>query len=136
MKSETLSEKVPRRNRSRQRERLLDVLRSTETHPSASWLFEELRAEFPRLSLGTVYRNLDVLIEDGEIEPVPETGGLRRFCGTTQTHHHFQCDECGGIMDIEFSLSRKLKAQVEGDYGIMLRKARIHCEGLCPDCSA
>jgi Fe2+ or Zn2+ uptake regulation protein len=125
-----------RRNRSQQRERLLELLRGTDGHPTAGSLHTALRAEFPRLSLGTVYRNLDVLISQGDVAEIPDTDGIRRFDGNTAPHHHFVCDRCGSIQDLDLPLPRGLFTRLRRKRGLLPRQLRIRCQGLCQECSA
>ena len=87
---------------SKQREALLTLLRSTRSHPSADWLYENLRKEFPNISLGTVYRNLTFLVDNGMAMKVPCSDGSVHFDGNVNPHYHFQCVNCGKVMDLNF----------------------------------
>jgi Fe2+ or Zn2+ uptake regulation protein len=124
-----------RRNRTVQRERLLEILRSTDTHPSAADLFEGLRAEFPRISLGTVYRNLEVLVCEGSIEQVPSRSGVMRYDANPRPHHHFVCESCGDIRDLDIRLPRALAARLERRYKLRAERIRADFFGLCESCS-
>ncbi len=124
-----------RRNRTRQRQRLLEILRSTDCHPTAASLYEAVRVDSPRLSLGTVYRNLDVLASDGEIEAVPCTDGAVRYDGNVEPHHHFICDRCDEIEDLELSLPRGLAARLRREHGLTPCRVRIDFSGLCRECT-
>jgi Fur family transcriptional regulator, peroxide stress response regulator len=75
----------------RQRERLLAILRSTESHPTAAWLYDRLKEEFPSLSLGTVYRNLAILIEQRLAKKIDEGSTFDRFEAKTTLHYHLIC---------------------------------------------
>jgi Fe2+ or Zn2+ uptake regulation protein len=126
----------PRRlHRTAQRERLLAVLRASEEHPTAAQLHRALLADFPRLSLGTVYRNLDVLVDQGEIEVVPAPSGVLRYDGNRSPHHHFSCESCGGILDIELPMPRRLAARLQRERALRVHKVRIEFIGLCSACS-
>jgi Fe2+ or Zn2+ uptake regulation protein len=132
----TPSSARPRRlNRTAQRERLLEVLRASQEHPTAAQLHRALLAEFPRLSLGTVYRNLDVLVDQGEIDVVPAPSGVLRYDGNRAPHHHFSCEACGGILDIELPAPRRLAARIARERALRVRKVRIEFIGLCSACS-
>jgi Fe2+ or Zn2+ uptake regulation protein len=124
-----------RRNRTQQRERILELLRGTDTHPTANWIHETLVAEFPRLSLGTVYRNLEVLVSDGLVEEVPTPSGASRYDGNPEPHHHFVCDHCGRIVDLEIPLAEGIAARVRRRYGLRPTRFRIDFYGLCRACS-
>ena len=84
---------------SRQREALIELLRSTKTHPDAEWLYEGLRKENPHISLGTVYRNLRQLTDAGEILEL-NYGSISHYDGDISPHYHMQCDNCKSIVDI------------------------------------
>ena len=77
--------------KSRQREAIIRVLMSTTSHPTAEWVYEEVKKEIPNVSLGTVYRNLKLLKERGEILELEQTGHYRRFDGNSANHYHFRC---------------------------------------------
>ena len=79
---------------SKQREALLTLLRSTRSHPSADWLYENLRKEFPNISLGTVYRNLAQLAENGDILKISTSANKEHFDGFVHRHFHCVCNKC------------------------------------------
>ena len=133
--SSTPSSTPARRNRTVQRERLLEMLRSTDAHPTAADLFEGLRAEFPRISLGTVYRNLEVLVCEGQIEQVPSRAGVMRYDANPKPHHHFVCESCGEIRDLDLRLPPSLATRLERRYRLHAERIRADFFGLCPRCS-
>jgi Fe2+ or Zn2+ uptake regulation protein len=135
MRASPLEKEPSRRNHSWQRQRLLELLRSTDSHPTAASLHVALRVDFPRLSLGTVYRNLDVLVSEGEIEAVPSGGGVVRYDGNPVPHHHFVCEHCGEIEDLELPLPRGLLTRLQRRHGLTPRRVRIDFYGLCRACS-
>ena len=85
---------------SKQKEILLNVLCSTNCHPDADWIYEQARKELPNISLGTVYRNLAKMSQDGTILKLNMNDGRDHFDGNTARHHHMVCRECGAIIDI------------------------------------
>lgn len=87
------------KNYSRQREAILTVLRSTDTHPTADWVYSEVRKTLPNISLGTVYRNLAALSESGEILSINVGDGKEHFDGNHAPHLHLYCQSCGNIVD-------------------------------------
>ena len=89
------------RKYSRQREAILAKIRSTTSHPTADWIYQELKEGFPNLSLGTVYRNLVLFREDGDIVSVGSVNGQERFDGNTLPHGHFVCQKCTAVIDID-----------------------------------
>ena len=126
---------VPRRRHStRQRRRLLELLQADRSHPTAAELFERARPEFPSLSLGTVYRNLDVLISEGLAEAVPSESGALRYDGNPKPHHHFICEQCGAIQDVELALPDQLHRSLAKEYDLRAGRTRVHFFGLCLSC--
>ena len=91
------------KNRSKKRDAILEKLRSTDCHPTADWLLQELREDYPDLSLATVYRNLALFKEDGSAISVGVIDGKERFDGTTCPHAHFVCRSCNAVYDIDLS---------------------------------
>jgi Fe2+ or Zn2+ uptake regulation protein len=124
-----------RRNRTRQRECILELLRGSDSHPTAQWIHEALLDEFPRLSLGTVYRNLEVLASEGLLDEVPAPGPASRYDGNLEPHHHFLCEGCGAIEDLEIRVPDGLEARVRRKYRLKPRRFRIDFYGLCRACS-
>jgi Fe2+ or Zn2+ uptake regulation protein len=126
----------PRRKRSRQRDRILAWLRATDIHPNAAEIHAALQPEIPALSLGTVYRNLEVLAAEGEIEEVPSAAGSARYDANLEPHHHFNCDGCGRILDVDLPVPRGLARRLAGEHGLRSRRVRISFFGLCPACES
>jgi len=124
-----------RRNRTRQRERLLELLRASDSHPTAADLHACLSDEFPRISLGTVYRNLEVLASWGAIESVPSSSGPTRYDGNPMPHHHFTCERCGVISDLELRVPASFASRVRREHDLDVRRVRIDFTGLCRSCS-
>lgn len=91
---------IRRQNYSRKREAILNTLRGTTTHPTAEWVYLQLKSTYPDLSLGTVYRNLSQFKEDGTIISVGVVNGQERFDGNTAPHSHFICTSCSAVLDI------------------------------------
>lgn len=88
------------RNYSKQREAILKVLHNSKSHPTAAQVYAEVRKEIPNISLGTVYRNLALLVEDGEILSVTVGDGNDHFDGDNSFHLHLHCKKCGSITDV------------------------------------
>ena len=85
---------------SQQRERIYQMVCETRDHPTAQMVYDALHAEMPRLSLGTVYRNLSILRQDGDIQSVGHAGGMEHFDGEMHPHAHFFCGTCGCVTDL------------------------------------
>lgn len=124
------------RKRSRQRESILAYLRSRTDHPAAETVYQEIRKEMPNISLATVYRNLSLLTEIGEIRKVPVSQGPDRFDANTYPHDHFLCERCGRIMDLEM---RRIEEVAKADgtpFDGRIDRQRTNYYGLCPECLA
>ena len=87
--------------RSKQREAILAVLKGTKIHPTADWVYNEVRKEIPNISLGTVYRNLAKLAEDKTIIKLGIGTGVEHFDACIKQHYHAVCTVCGAISDID-----------------------------------
>ena len=111
------SDKGPPYRRSKQRERILALLRSTDTHPTANWLFGRLKKEFPNLSMGTVYRNIGILVQQGLIGRIAFGSTFDRLDANIAEHYHFICERCDAIIDLEIPLARGLEKRVPASEG-------------------
>jgi len=120
--------------KSRQRDAILRVLMSTTSHPTAEWLYEEVKKEIPNISLGTIYRNLRAMKRQGEILELEQTGTYSRFDGNSANHYHFRCDGCGKVFDIDEPLVPGIDERVEKKTGFRVSHHRLEFRGLCRDC--
>lgn len=118
----------------KQKETILRVLRSTNSHPTADWVYAEVRKELPNISLGTVYRNLRLLRERGEILELEFNGSSSRFDGNAHEHYHFRCEKCGHVFDIDEKVDRKLDERVVQKTGFKISNHRLEFRGLCREC--
>jgi Fur family peroxide stress response transcriptional regulator len=124
-----------RYRKSRQRERILELLRSTGRHPSADWIYDRLKAEFRTLSMGTVYRNLSILIQQGAIKKIDFGSTFDRFDANTEPHHHFICERCGAIVDLNLPVDETLNERVSRATPFQVVRHRIEFFGLCDRCA-
>jgi len=122
------------RRMTKQRRLILDVLRSTDTHPTANWIYDQVRRHIPNISLGTVYRNLNVLQEMGEIMELSYGAGYSRFDGNPRNHYHFECHGCGRVLDVDLPLQIELEEEVERKLDCRLDEHRIEFTGICRRC--
>ena len=123
------------RNRSHKRDAILAMVRSTTDHPTAEWVYHQLKPEIPDLSLATVYRNLTLFKEDGTIKSVGAIAGQERFDGNLDTHGHFVCDSCHAVIDIHVPVdSTHMMTQVESCKGFKVERFNITMHGSCQDC--
>ena len=122
--------------RTQPREVVLDVVRGTDSHPTAEQVHGMVRRRLPRVSLGTVYRNLRRLVETGLVKELP--GPHARFDGNATDHHHFTCTECGRIVDVAGALAdapaRALSARIASLTGLGITHQRIEFYGRCGPC--
>ena len=87
-------------NYSRKRQAIYEFLLSTKEHPSAEWIYNALKSEYPDLSLGTVYRNLKLLEDNGSVKSVAVVDGRERYDALMSPHSHFVCSKCGRVIDV------------------------------------
>jgi len=120
--------------RTKQKEAILRVLRSTTSHPTADWVYAEVRKEIPNISLGTVYRNLKTLQQSGEISEVNFNGTFSRFDGNPDNHYHFRCEKCGGVFDVDEPVNWELDEKVARETGYKIYHHRLEFCGLCKEC--
>lgn len=119
-----------------QRSMILSVLRSMKTHPTADELYEKVRATMPRISLGTVYRNLMMLAELGVVRKLETAGKQMRFDADLSPHVHIRCTSCGRVDDIWADPISLQKHEKDIDFrGYKVTGYSLEYEGLCPDCA-
>lgn len=119
---------------SKQRARILELLHHTDKHPTAIMIFEELRREFPSLSLGNVYRNLNILVEQGFVRELKMGSTFDRFDGNVAPHHHFICEKCGEIDDLDLPHDEALNDKVQALTNGQVNYHRLDFYGSCEKC--
>jgi Fur family ferric uptake transcriptional regulator len=119
----------------RQRKVILEELRKLNTHPSADEIYEVVRHRLPRISLGTVYRNLEVLSELGEIQKLELSGLLKRFDWDTKKHYHIRCVRCSRVDDAPIAPLNQLDNELYGATVFEIIGHNLEFTGLCPECS-
>ena len=123
------------RKHSRKRDAILACLRSTTCHPTAEWVYQQLKPQFPDLSLGTVYRNLAAFKAEGVIDSVGVVNGLERYDGNTIPHAHIVCESCGAVLDLmDINLEDGFLQSVHDTAGGKITDYRLSFYGLCPEC--
>ena len=120
--------------RSKQRERILEILKNTTIHPTAGWIYNKLSQEFAGLSMGTVYRNLNILIEQGLVVKIDFGSTFDRFEANTTPHYHFICEKCGSIRDIDMPVDTSHNEKAEKLTPFKITQHRIKFYGLCNKC--
>nr|WP_321465746.1 transcriptional repressor [uncultured Desulfobulbus sp.] len=117
-----------------QREIILEELRRYTTHPTADELYERIKKKLPRISLATVYRNLEILSEAGLIKKLEISGRQKRFDWDPQDHDHVYCTQCHRIDNIPAATNSFLSVDPGQQKGYRITGCRIEFYGLCPNC--
>ncbi len=126
--------KQPKPRITHQREVILEELRAVTSHPTADELYDQIRQRLPRISLATVYRNLEWLTDQGLVQKIEVGGRQKRFDGNPEKHYHIRCLNCGKVDDIELAPIQTLETSVEGQCGYRILGHRLEFQGLCPAC--
>ena len=117
----------------RQRTVILEELASAG-HPTASEIYDAVRRRLPRISLGTVYRNLDVLAQQGMIRRLALSGSAARFDATRGNHYHVRCVFCDRVEDVSPQPFPGMEAAVRKATDYEVTGVRFECFGVCPEC--
>jgi Fur family ferric uptake transcriptional regulator len=117
-----------------QRRIILEELKKVKTHPTADEIYRIVKKRLPKISLGTIYRNLETLSESGQILKIEVPGTMKRFDGTVDEHQHMRCVSCGAVKDV--NLGRMISIpDITGDVdGCRITGYRLDLIGLCPQC--
>ena len=119
----------------RKRDAILTCLRQTTVHPSADWVYTQLKPQIPDLSLGTVYRNLSYFKEQGDIMSLGTVKGVERFDGNTDPHVHYICTECGCVLDLpEIAVPEELETAAAFSSGGQVTGCQLSFTGICGNC--
>lgn len=118
----------------RQRLMVLRAVRELGCHPGADDIYAEVRKEIPRISLGTVYRNLDVLVRGGLIQKIHTEEGQTRFDGNPSRHYHIRCLRCAIVDDVFAGPFPELEEAASTASGYEVQFFRLEFAGLCPKC--
>lgn len=122
------------RRKSKQREAIIKVLRGTTSHPSAEWIYEQVKKEIPDIGLATVYRNLRALEKAGEVLELHPFNNTARFDGNINTHYHFCCERCGKILDLDEPVDPTIETRIARKTGFKVTRHHLELAGLCLDC--
>lgn len=121
---------------SKQREAIRAFVVDSHNHPTAQDVFVGVQQDFPHISLGTVYRNLMQLADNGEIRKVDVSDGSTHFDGHIASHQHFSCSRCGMIFDIASPDIEEVQRLLSSDFGGQLDSFELTLKGICPECLA
>jgi Fe2+ or Zn2+ uptake regulation protein len=119
---------------SQQRDLILSIVRENESHPTADEVYEAARASDPHISRGTVYRNLNLLSEIGDIHKLSMPSGPDHFDHVLDDHYHFLCRKCNKVFDTSLKYKEALNETPDDMPGFKTEWHRLLLVGLCPDC--
>lgn len=119
---------------SRQRESIKACLMARRDHPTADTIYAAIRKEFPNISLGTVYRNLNLLVELGEIQKLTCGDGADHFDADTSPHYHFVCRKCGHVYDLSLDPLEDINQLAQKHAEGIVDSHKIYFYGTCKKC--
>jgi Fe2+ or Zn2+ uptake regulation protein len=124
------------RRNTNQREAILKILINTRSHPTADDIYDEVRKEIPNISKGTVYRNLNVLQEMGQVRELNLDGTKSRFEVAIASHYHFRCENCGRVLDLDVPIHVELDCEIAKQTGLRISHHQLEFRGLCHGCQS
>ena len=122
------------RKHSKKRDAILECIAGTKCHPTAEWVYQQLKPDFPDLSLGTVYRNISMFKEEGVIQSIGVVNGLERFDFNTEPHTHFICTVCGQVLDLE-NVALPAAVLEDAASGGIITSYQLLFTGTCAQCT-
>lgn len=125
---------MPALKYSRQRESIKENLMHRCDHPTADMVYSDIRKIYPNISLGTVYRNLSLLSELGEIRKLVTSDGAVRFDADTSPHNHFTCRRCGAVLDLDMGDISHLKSRASQNFDGVIENYSVNFYGICGRC--
>ncbi|MDE5908874.1 MAG: transcriptional repressor [Lachnospiraceae bacterium] len=119
---------------SKQRDSIIAFLATRKDHPTADVVYKNVRQSFPNISLGTVYRNLTLLADLGEIARVRVGDGVDHFDYDTSPHYHFICSECGGVSDLDLPIMTRITKAAQENFKGEIEGQVTYFYGRCDNC--
>ncbi len=119
---------------SRQRDSIIEFLSTRKDHPTADTVYMNVRQSFPNISLGTVYRNLTLLADMGEILRIRVGDGVDHFDYDTSPHYHFVCRECGSVLDLDMEVTKEEDQAAQKNFEGEIEGHMTYFYGRCPNC--
>ena len=124
-------------NYSKQREIILETLKSTNTHPTAEELYNMVHEKYTNISKSTVYRNVNILVENNSVQRIKMQSGADRFDYIFKKHYHAICERCGKVFDFIYEFdNEKLKKMIQAQTGIIANTDSIMISGVCKECKS
>ena len=128
-------EQLPNMRLTTQRQIILEELGKVTSHPTANEVYDMVRKRLPRIGLGTVYRNLELMADSGIILKIEVGGTQKRFDATVAPHYHVRCTSCGKVDDIDIEVQSQINQVAENASKYMILGHHIEFSGFCPKCS-
>lgn len=119
---------------SRQRECIKNYLSTSKEHPTADMVYSHIKMHYPKVSLGTVYRNLALLTELGEVIKINTGDGADRFDGNPNPHYHFICNNCRNVLDIPMKHIEGLCEAAQEHFSGEIQGSVTQFYGICEEC--
>lgn len=127
-------EQLPHMRLTTQRQIILEELGKVTSHPTANEVYDMVRKRLPRIGLGTVYRNLELMADSGIILKLEVGGTQKRFDATVAPHYHVRCTACGKVDDIDIEVQSRINQIAENASKYMILGHHIEFSGTCPEC--
>ena len=119
---------------SKQRQIIYDMIKSNPVHPTADYIYNSLKKDYPDLSLGTVYRNLNVLTESGLIIKITSSCNSEHYDGNTEKHYHLMCEECNHIFDVNIGYLNDIEQEAQKECSHLIKHHSLVFTGVCAEC--
>ena len=128
-------EQLPNMRLTTQRQIILEELGKVTSHPTANEVYDMVRKRLPRIGLGTVYRNLELMAESGIILKLEVGGTQKRFDATVEPHYHIRCNSCGKVDDIAMEVQNRINQAAEKASKYIILGHHIEFSGICQNCA-
>lgn len=122
-----------KRRKTTQREAILEELKKVDSHPTADEIYSIVRKKIPKISMGTVYRNLEILSKTGLIKRFP-VDGVMRFDAKINKHYHVRCTKCGKLEDVNLEIADQLELVAANNTDFLINGFKLEFSGICPYC--
>ena len=113
---------------------VLSAVNELHSHVTADQIYHYIKAKYPSIGRGTVFRNLGILVEEGKVRKVEVPDGSDRFDFTLENHYHVECVKCGGVFDVDMDVISELEKKIKDTHGIQYLGYDIFFKGICPEC--
>ena len=127
-------EQLPNMRITTQRQIILEELSKVTSHPTANEVYDMVRKRLPRIGLGTVYRNLELMADSGIILKLEVGGSQKRFDATTESHYHIRCTKCDKVDDIEIPVQEHINDAASAATNYTILGHHIEFSGICTTC--